>query len=74
MLAALGPDLCEAGADLDEVVRRLDALDPATETGVALLDQTVAAGIGNVYRAEVAWACGVDPFRTDREPRRSNSA
>ncbi len=63
VLAALGPDLCEAGADLDEVVRRLDALDPATETGVALLDQTVAAGIGNVYRAEAAWACGVDPFR-----------
>jgi endonuclease VIII len=63
VLAALGPDLCEAGADLDVVVRRLDALDPATETGVVLLDQTVAAGIGNVYRAEVAWACGVDPFR-----------
>lgn len=64
VLAALGPDLCGVEPDLDEVVRRLGSLDPATETGVALLDQTVAAGIGNVYRAEVAWACGVDPFRS----------
>ncbi len=63
VLAALGPDLCGSDADLVEVMRRLDSLDPATEVGVALLDQTVAAGIGNVYRAEVAWACGVDPFR-----------
>lgn len=63
VLAALGPDLCDVDPDLDEVVRRLRSIDPATETGVALLDQTLAAGIGNVYRAEVAWVCGVDPFR-----------
>jgi endonuclease-8 len=67
VLTALGPDLCVPGADLDEVLTRLDALDPATPIGVALLDQSVAAGIGNVYRAEVAWACGVDPFRPVRE-------
>jgi endonuclease-8 len=74
VLAALGPDLCLPGADLDEVLARLDALDPATPIGVALLDQTVAAGIGNVYRAEVAWACRVDPFlpvgEVDTETRR----
>jgi endonuclease-8 len=62
VLSALGPDLCVDGADLDEAVRRLGSLDPATAIGVALLDQTVAAGIGNVYRAEVAWACRIDPF------------
>ena len=62
VLAALGPDLCVAGADLDDVLARLDTLDPATPIGVALLDQTVASGIGNVYRSEVAWACRVDPF------------
>ena len=66
VLTALGPDLCVPGADLDEVLARLDALDPVTPIGVALLDQTVAAGIGNVYRAEVAWACRVDPFRPVR--------
>ena len=63
VIGALGPDLCRAGPDLDAVTARLGTLDPGTEVGVALLDQTVAAGIGNVYRAEVAWACRIDPFR-----------
>lgn len=62
-LSALGPDLCEADPDLDEVLRRLEGLDPGLEVGDALLDQTVAGGIGNVYRAEVAWACEIDPRR-----------
>ncbi len=61
-LAALGPDLCLPAPDLDEIDRRLSALvDPGTEIGVALLDQRVAAGIGNVYRSEVLWACRTDP-------------
>lgn len=63
VLGRLGPDLCLVDADIDEAVRRLGNLDPSTEIGVALLDQTVAAGIGNVYRSEVAWACRVDPRR-----------
>ncbi|MEO8293247.1 MAG: DNA-formamidopyrimidine glycosylase family protein [Actinomycetota bacterium] len=62
-LRALGPDLCAAEPDVDEALRRLDALDPATPIGVALLDQRVASGVGNVYRCEVLWACGADPFR-----------
>ncbi|MDH4176892.1 MAG: Fpg/Nei family DNA glycosylase [Thermoleophilia bacterium] len=64
VLSALGPDLCLAEVPLDEVVRRLRAFAQDTEIGVALLDQTAAAGIGNVYRSEVAWAVGVHPFRT----------
>lgn len=64
VLGALGPDLCSADTDVDDVLRRMEAIDPATPVGVALLDQTVAAGIGNVYRSEVAWACRVDPFRS----------
>ncbi len=62
VLGALGPDLCLPDPDLDEIVRRSERLDPATEIGVALLDQRVAAGIGNVYKSEVAFACRVDPF------------
>ena len=62
VLSALGPDLCLRDADIDEIVRRSEALDADTEIGVALLDQRVAAGIGNVYKSEVAFACRVDPF------------
>ena len=75
-LSTLGPDLCLPDVDLDAVMRRLEALvDPSTPIGVALLDQRVAAGIGNVYRSEVLWACRIDPFALvsviDREARRA---
>ena len=61
-LAALGPDLCSPDADLAEVVRRLERLPGDTPVGVALLDQRVACGIGNVYKSEVLFARSVDPF------------
>jgi len=61
-LERLGPDLCDANPDLDDVVARLRRLDASTEIGVALLDQRVAAGIGNVYKSEVCWAERVSPF------------
>jgi endonuclease-8 len=62
-LARLGPDLCDADADLDAVLSRWTTLAaPDDEVGVLLLDQRIAAGIGNVYRSEVCFACGIDPF------------
>jgi endonuclease-8 len=33
------------------------------EVGNALLSQSIVAGIGNVYKSEVCFACGVHPFR-----------
>jgi endonuclease-8 len=63
--AHLGPDLLASDfsdRDIDDAVARLRALDPATEIGVALLDQRVAAGIGNVFRSEVLYACRVNPL------------
>jgi endonuclease-8 len=62
VLAALGPDLCAPDFDVERILARIDALDPATPIAVALLDQRVAAGIGNVYRSEVLWACRQDPL------------
>jgi endonuclease VIII len=62
MLDRLGPDLCESDVELDEVLTRLAALDPGTELATALLDQRVAAGIGNVFKSEVCWAERVSPF------------
>lgn len=36
---------------------------PEAEVGVTLLNQRVMAGLGNVYKSEVAFAAGVNPFR-----------
>ena len=63
VLAALGPDLLASEPDLEEVMRRLS--DPGRAQmplGEALLDQTAMAGLGNVYRSEVCFIEGVDPF------------
>jgi endonuclease VIII len=61
-LSALGPDLCSPEADLDEAVRRMDLLPPETQIGIALLDQRVACGVGNVYKSETLFAGRIDPF------------
>ena len=59
----LGPDLCVDPVDIDEIVRRVDEwADPRAEIADVLLDQRLAAGIGNVYKCEALFACGVDPF------------
>jgi len=60
-VAHLGPDLCQPAPDQAEVVRRARRGDPATPACDLLLDQRVAAGIGNVYKSEVLWACRVHP-------------
>jgi endonuclease-8 len=33
------------------------------EVGAALLSQSIMAGLGNVFKSEVCFACGVNPFR-----------
>lgn len=59
----LGPDLCVAPVDVDEIVRRMSEwADERAEIADVLLDQRLAAGIGNVYKCEALFACGVDPF------------
>ncbi len=57
----LGPSLLDTVVDEQEVVSRLRAA-PDLEVGVALLRQSLLAGIGNVYKSEVCFACGVHPF------------
>ncbi len=62
-VAHLGPDLCRPDVDVDDVVARLAArADTDVEIAPALLDQQVAAGIGNVFKSEVLWAGRVSPF------------
>jgi len=58
----LGPDLLGPDWDQVEAIKRLRA-DPARPVGEALLDQRNLAGIGNVYKAEVLFLRGIDPWR-----------
>ncbi|HYU42502.1 MAG TPA: DNA-formamidopyrimidine glycosylase family protein [Vicinamibacteria bacterium] len=60
-LAALGPDVVADGFDAAAAVARLRARGPVP-IGVALLDQTALSGIGNIYKSEVLFLCGTDPF------------
>jgi endonuclease-8 len=61
VLVALGPDLLGADFDRDEALRRLRERD-GQQLGVVLLDQRAVAGIGNVYKSEVAFIDGLDPW------------
>ena len=60
MLRALGPDLLATTFDMEDAVRRL-AATPLPPVGEALLDQRAVAGIGNEYKSEVCFLCGVHP-------------
>ncbi len=60
-LGALGPDLAVEGFDANAVRENLRALD-AQPIGEALLVQSALAGIGNVYKSEVLFRLGADPF------------
>ena len=60
LLGHLGPDVLGPDWDAVEAARRLVA-SPAREVGDALIDQSVMAGPGNVYRSEVCFLAGVDP-------------
>jgi endonuclease VIII len=65
----LGPDILSDEFTVEGGVARLTAYgkeNPEAEIAVALLNQRVLAGLGNVYKSEVAFAAGVNPFRAMR--------
>ena len=66
LVGHLGPDLLGADWDPAEAVRRL-AAHPDTAIAEALLDQRNLAGIGNLYKCEVLFLRGVDPWTPVRE-------
>jgi endonuclease-8 len=57
----LGPDVLGPNWNPDQALSRLLA-DPDRPIGEALLDQRVMAGPGNVYRCEVCFLRGLDPW------------
>jgi endonuclease-8 len=62
MIPALGPDLLKHDFDLGGAVAGMrERADE--QVGEVLLNQKVMAGIGNVYKSETCFICGVNPFR-----------
>jgi endonuclease-8 len=62
----LGVDVLSEGYTVETGVSKLKAYaadNPTAEIAVVLLNQRVLAGLGNVYKSEVAFAAGVNPFR-----------
>lgn len=65
----LGPDPLRPEPDPDLAWRRIAR--SGKSVAELLMDQSVLAGVGNVYRCEVLFRKRVDPFRPGRELRRS---
>jgi endonuclease-8 len=61
VVARLGPDPLRADADPARVRRRI--VDSDRGIGALLMDQSVVAGVGNVFRAEALFAAGIHPLR-----------
>ena len=61
ILQSLGPDLLDPAFDRAEAARRIRSKS-ADAIGDVLLDQRVVAGIGNVFKSEILFLAGVNPF------------
>jgi endonuclease VIII len=60
----LGPDLSDDGADIDVVLARVAATAQDRPIADALLDQRIAAGVGNVFKSEALFVAQLHPFVT----------
>ena len=60
-LRKLGPDVLSETFDAEKVIENLRS-QSTVEIAEALLNQRVLAGLGNVYKSEVLFMCGVNPF------------
>jgi endonuclease VIII len=60
---SLGQDVLADEFDEAEALAALKSR-PELEAGDALLNQSLLAGVGNVFKSEVCFACGVHPFKS----------
>lgn len=60
-MAHIAPDPLEPDFDIMAAARRIRAKKTAVK--VALLDQTVVSGVGNIYADEALWAAGISPLK-----------
>ncbi|MCA1710744.1 MAG: Fpg/Nei family DNA glycosylase [Actinobacteria bacterium] len=68
VLDRLGPDPLRANADPDLAWARISR--SRSSIGQLLMDQSVLAGVGNVYRAEALYRARLSPFRLGRDVER----
>ena len=64
VVARLGPDPLRSDADPSWAWARITK--SRRPIGALLMDQTVMAGVGNVYRSELLFRHRIDPFRPGR--------
>lgn len=64
LVGHLGPDLLDPEWTEGHAGRAAAALaaEPGRELGLALLDQRIMAGIGNLYKTEICFLLGVSPW------------
>lgn len=62
-LRGLGPDVLKPPVDLVEVRRRAALQPPELTVGELLLEQSVVAGIGNIWRCESLFVRRMNPWR-----------
>ena len=73
ILGTLGPDVLPNRGRFEEFQRRLFLPQYEDETiGAALLNQEIVAGLGNYLRAEVLFACKLNPWLTVGELTKRN--
>ncbi|UXA05311.1 Fpg/Nei family DNA glycosylase [Mycobacterium sp. SMC-2] len=65
VLAKLGPDPLRNDADPSWAWNRI--AKSRRPIGALLMDQSVVAGVGNVYRSELLYRHNIDPFRPGRD-------
>lgn len=68
VVARLGPDPLRTDAEPELAWRRVSR--SRTPVGAMLMDQSVLAGVGNVYRAEALYRAGLSPFTPGHDVRR----
>jgi endonuclease-8 len=64
LIARIGPDVLRADADPRRIFARIGK--SRAPIGQLLMDQSVIAGIGNIYRTEILWRCGLHPLMPGR--------
>jgi endonuclease-8 len=66
-LARLGPDVLADPPDFDAMLARIARADGSRWLGEILLDQSLVAGIGNMWMAEALWRALLSPWRRLRD-------